>query len=131
MLNNVTRVDKNWQRNRGEDPTACTQQLDEIYDDNALDNALTSSEESCAREREREKRLEYRNGNKETKGIDVVDRRPRISRWSWPPQRAGKQMTKLVEGRQSPGVSRGEPSLRDYIFSHRSICLLFAAVNLD
>lgn len=39
---------------RGEDPTACTQQLDKIYDDNALDNALTSSEESCARERERE-----------------------------------------------------------------------------
>lgn len=55
MLNNVTRVDKNWQRDRGEDPTACTQQLDEIYDDNALDNASTSSEESCARERERER----------------------------------------------------------------------------
>lgn len=34
---------------------ACTQQLDKIYDDNALDNALTSSEESCARERERER----------------------------------------------------------------------------
>lgn len=40
---------------QGEDPTACTQQLDKIYDDNALDNALTSSEESCARERERER----------------------------------------------------------------------------
>ena len=38
---------------------------------------------------------------------------------------------KLAEGRQSRGVSRGEPSLRDYIFSSCSICLRLAVVNLD